>query len=166
MNDQLESIIWRFRTREGSVRLNVAARSEDLADLHGELRGCATVAETFEEFISLAVRATLARDGIVGDALRQPWPTRSLVSGIRAAATESAVTGAAAAILDASYAADSAEVDALLDDPDHAALLDFVLGVVIAMDEHQERFVADLANALRVSPERLGAAFDRVRGSG
>lgn len=152
----MNTIIWRFRTREGSVRLGVGAPRERFADLHGELKGCAAVADTFEEFIAMAVRAISAHGGIVGDVMRQPWPSNTpLREAISKAALSADPVEAASAVLDAAFTATDDEVDGFLTDPDQASLRGYVSDLARNLDEHAAQYVSDLAAALKVDSGQL-----------
>lgn len=156
----MRTIIWRFRTREGSVRLGVGAPSEQLADLHVELKACAAVADTFEEFLSLATRAITAHDGMVGDVFRQPWPTDSnLRESIRDAAMMTDPIEAATTVLDAAYIASDDEAAAFLSDPDQEPLRAYVSDLANGMDEHTEQYLRDLAAALAVDFDQVVEAL-------
>jgi len=151
----METIIWRFRTRQGSVRLNVGAPQDRLADLHGELRGCAIVADSLDEFIAMAARAAHAHGGMLGDVLTQPWAVRPLDARLRDAARVPDALEAAGAVLDAAVASSDEETSRFLDAADQEHLRRFVSDLVGALDERKEQYVADLAAAFRIDVGRL-----------
>ncbi len=80
MSDRTDDpiVIWPFETVQGGCRLSLSIPRERAADLHGELAGCSVIAESFEEFITLAARAIRNAGGVLGDVLRQPGATPPL----------------------------------------------------------------------------------------
>jgi hypothetical protein len=143
------------------VRLGVGASRDQLPEIYAELKGCATVADTFEEFLSLATRAITAHGGMVGDVFRHPWPSESnFRESIRDAAMMTDPIEAATTVLDAAHIATDEEARGFLTDPDQDPLRAYVSDLANGLDEHTEQYLRDLAAALAVDFDQLVDALE------
>lgn len=148
-------VIWPFETVQGGCRLSLQVSRENASDLHGELLGCAVVAESFEEFVSLAVRAISGAGGTIGDVLRQPVPTPPLTSQLRAAARVSDILEARDYIVRSFGEASLAEIDRLLGPEGDRALIVYLASVAHALDDLRNDFIRALAQLSGRSPTQL-----------
>lgn len=62
-------VLQRFPTCQGSAQLHVGGSREDFADHYAGFRGEAVVADTVDEFVSLAACSISVRGGVRGDVL-------------------------------------------------------------------------------------------------
>ena len=160
--DDLQSIIWRFRTRQGAVRLHLAAPTDQLPDLYVGLKATAITADSYDEFVRMASAMALDAGGMVGDVLRQPWAEGSFEKKVRAAALLPEIGAAVAAVLDAATAARADETAWFLESQEANPLRAYVCDLARGLDEHGDRFVADLASAFGVAVQQLVIALEGV----
>jgi len=161
---ETSTVIWRFDTVEGSVRLMIGAPEERLSDLHGELVGCAIVADSFREFIELASRAVQNSEGILGEIMKQPWAEGqdSLFARLRRAAHLSDPLTAATTVVEAASVASAFEVDRLFGDSRNTLLLQYIRDLAVSLDEAGDPFVQDLAAAFCLPVEQLSSVLSEL----
>jgi hypothetical protein len=148
-------VIWPFETVQGGCRLSLQVPREQASELRNELMGCAVVAESFEEFVSLAARAIRRAGGTIGDVLRQPVPTPPLTSRLRAAARVSDVLRARDYILRSFREAKPDEVERLFGPEGDQAAVSYLASVAHSLDEARSAFVAALAAEARLPLEAI-----------
>lgn len=153
------TVIWRFATAGGSVRLLLEVDEDKAGDLHGELAGCAIVADDLSEFMALASRAIDRAGGILGELMKAPWPSAPLKATLRAAMARPTTVEAAEAVIAAGTASTPSEAELLLSSADWQVERDFIYGVLYGLDELAEQALARIAFAFGVTAERLAAVL-------
>lgn len=149
-------IIGTFQTREGDVRLTISAAEDVLPDLLSELRGCAAVADSMDEFLTMALRVTRRSDAIIGDVFRQPYSVRvPLRDALRSAAIQQDPRRAARAVVTAPLRCGPDERSAFLGDPDWSNERSYVSDLLVGLDEMSVQVALEMSQALGVSVEDL-----------
>jgi hypothetical protein len=145
-------VIWPFETVQGGCRLSLQVPREHVQELRAELWGCSVVAETFQEFISLAARAIARAGGTLGDVLRQPVPTPPLAVKVRAAARVSDVNRAAEYLTKSFRSASPEEAAAFWSEPNDSVLRAYIASVAHSLDEGRGEFIREIAVAVGHDP--------------
>jgi len=155
-DDTAASIIWTFATRGGQLRLHLAnAKRSALPDLHADLRGCALIADTSEEFIRLAAPLIADSGAVLADVLSGPSTHKPLAASIRSVAEMHDPIRAARHLVDALLAATDNEREAFLDDPAFTAERRYTQSLIHSLDEYRGETVQAIATVLRVPEESI-----------
>lgn len=154
-----KSLIWKFTTVTGSVRLLVEVEQENAQELHLQLSSCAVVAEDLDEFLVLAYRVTRDFNAMIGEVLRQPWSIRSFREQIRLAMNIADVIRASEVMVELSKSATQDDVRALVVDPSWGVERDYVLSLLYGLDEFAGGFLQRLSIALSVDAMELAKAL-------
>lgn len=100
----------------------------------------------------------------MGEILKQPWATRSLVVRLRDVAHMTDAIQASSAVVDAAMVAGDEESESLFAHPKNAHHVRHIRDLAVSLDEAVLRFVVDLSLALRLPLQQVSDRLAAVNG--